>query len=215
MSYLSFPYLILDLKLCQVPHFIQQIILNSTLGTNDVAVIVFPFMKRTHAHMHTHPNAGATLYYLGEKAMTVTLVLLTLLLSYLLLFRVSLLFILAMYASVFLLHQVMGPKWIFDWLFHCGYQSSKVLWLMLAHYYISSVVIVLLFAYTILFPLARRFTQRRPEQQLNDLERTVLDISKRLTEMERKQTEVLAEIGQRQLEIISILRRLDPNQEKN
>ena len=147
--------------------------------------------------------------------MTVTLVLLTLLLSYLLLSRVSLLFILAMCASVFLLHQVMGPKWIFDWLFYCGYQSSKVLWLMLAHYYISSVVIVLLFAYTVLFPLAKRCTQRRPEQQLNDLEMAVLDISERMREMERRQTEVLTEIGQRQLEIINILRRLDPNKEED
>ncbi len=146
------------------------------------------------------PTTGATLYYLGQAAMTIVLVVICLLLSYVFLFRVSIFVILGGNASVYLVHQFMGPQWIFDWIFIGLSQFTWLLHMTYRHPYIASVCLVALFVYFIVFPIVRMWTERGPEQRVHDLEHLVLDISRRLGEMEESHEEML-----------NILRRLDTN----
>lgn len=138
---------------------------------------------------------GATLYYLGQTAMTISIVLICLLLTYPMLYYCSLLFIIAFYASVFLLHQMFGPRWIFDYLFCLAGYVWIILKLFMRHYYISAVLVVVVFVYSILIPMIRWCTQRSRRQQF---EMTVLDLSRRMNVLENNQNEML-----------KILRRLD------
>ena len=55
-------------------------------------------------------------------------------------------------------------------------------------------------------------TQRGPEQRAYDLEKLVLDISRRLGEVETKQTEMLEKMDESHKEMLDILRRLDTNE---
>lgn len=118
--------------------------------------------------------------------------------SYIFIFRVSIFVILGVNASVYLIHHLMGPKWIFDYLF---LGSSNITWLLTFIYtwpVLSAVVLVILFLYFAIFPLVRYCTERGPRQRMEDLEKIVLDISQRLGKMEKRQEEIL-----------NILRRLD------
>ena len=82
------------------------------------------------------------------------------------------------------------------------------------HPYIAAVCLVALFVYFIVFPVVRMCTQRGPEQRVYDLEKLVLDISRRLGEVETKQTEMLEKMDESHKEMLDILRRLDTNEAK-
>ncbi len=130
--------------------------------------------------------------------MTITLIILCLFLSYMFFFRVSIFVILGGNASVYIFHQLLGPKWIFDTLYSFLSNFTWLLQLMYYHPYISAVFLVLLFVYFAIFPLVRWCTERGPQERMVDLEDVVSDISERMSRVEERQEEML-----------SILRRLD------
>lgn len=130
--------------------------------------------------------------------MSISILFICLLLTYALFNFFSLLFILTFNATVFLLHQLFGPEWIFDHLIGLSRSVSSVLFVMMKHYYISSVLIVTLFVYSVFLPIIRWCTKRTQMQQVTDIETRIVEIGRRMDSVESKVEEVLV-----------ILRRLD------
>ena len=106
--------------------------------------------------------------------------------------------ILVLLSTVALLHRLMGPDWMFRKLMGMSELLFRVGSLMVSHPYLTCLVIVVLFAATIIngciIPVVRwtvRRTQKSPQQKLDSIETCVLALKKKMEEMERRQKEML------------------------
>ena len=85
----------------------------------------------------------------------------------------------------------MGPKWIFLQLIWAGGHVYSVLRLMMAHPYITSVAIVVIFLASIIIPIVRWTTMRTSKQRIEKIERNVHSLIGMIERIEHRQEEML------------------------
>ena len=134
---------------------------------------------------------GTFLNSLAEIPMTIAIILLCFLLTYMVFLRFSVLFSLAFNCSIFLCHKLFGPRWIFDKLFWIGGVSFPILKFMARHYYITSVTIILIFVYTLVAPILRWSARRTARERRDIVFANIADLHERMGEIEERQQEIL------------------------
>lgn len=132
----------------------------------------------------------------GTTALSMTLVLLCTLLSYIFLRYFSLLFVLAFNCGVFLLHHFYGPEWLFGKLEWACEWLYWVLMLTIAHPYISAAIIVVLFLGNFLVQLYEREEQRSRKRQMDRIDSNVVDLKDAILALERRLERRLRRIEQ-------------------
>lgn len=136
--------------------------------------------------------SGTVFYSLGRKALTIFLLLLCVLFSYIFFKFFSLLFILAFNCAMFLTHHFMGPEWIFSQLIWAGGYMVRIFHLMVVHPYITSAVIVITFFASIVIPIVRWTTRRNPEQRIEEIESSLGILLEKIQRIESRQEEMLS-----------------------
>jgi len=136
--------------------------------------------------------SGTVFYSLGRKALTIFLLLLCILFSYIFFKFFSLLFILAFNCAMFLTHHFMGPEWIFSQLIWAGGYMVRIFHLMVAYPYITSAVIVITFFASIVIPIVRWTTRRNPEQRIEEIESSLGILLEKIQRIESRQEEMLS-----------------------
>ena len=143
---------------------------------------------------------GTILHSLSIKAMTVGLIILCIVFIYIFWNYFTFFFLAAFICFVCLVHHFMGPKWIFSQLIWAGGNVYSILRLMMAHPYITSVAIVVLFLASIIIPIVRWTTMRTSEQRIEKIERNIHSL-----------IDMIVKIEHRQEEMLQILQAMDPN----
>ena len=134
---------------------------------------------------------GTVLHSLSIKAMTVGLIILCIVFIYIFWNYFTLFFLMAFLCFVCLVHHFMGPKWIFLQLIWAGGYVYSILRLMMAHPYITSVAIVVLFLASIIIPIVRWTTMRTSKQRIEKIERNVHSLIGMIERIEHRQEEML------------------------
>ena len=155
---------------------------------------------------HTTLLVGATLFYLGETAASISLALLCLLISYILMRFLSLLFILTFVSATFLLHQAVGPVAIFEWTFWAGSYFLEIFYFLLYHYYVTTICTVVLFGFAVTRRITRetdrhiiqdiRILMLSQTQSIGQLQNSLNTLNRRLVTMEGKQNEMKRTLDQ-------------------
>ena len=134
---------------------------------------------------------GTVLHSLSIKAMTVALIILCIVFIYIFWNYFTCFFLIAFICFVGLVHHFMGPKWIFLQLIWAGGYVYSILRLMMAHPYITSVAIVVLFLASIIIPIVRWTTMRTSKQRIEKIERNVHSLIGMIERIEHRQEEML------------------------
>ena len=121
----------------------------------------------------------------------------------------SILFILAFDSAVFLASMLWKPIWVYSKFWYLMQYMWGLLAFVWNHPYISTFVIMVLFVLSIVWPIVKCWARRKRERQQITIEQTVLQLSWRLIDMEKRQkeqNEVLQRMENRQKEILDYLR---------
>ena len=151
---------------------------------------------------------GATLFYLGESAASITLALSCLLLSYIFLYFFSIHFILTFLCGMFLLHQLLGPVELYKWIFFFGGHFVTFAKFAAKHYIITSVAIVLTFGYSFVIAIVKWTTQKSERQFREDLQATLVDQTVKIQELRAMLENRIQTLEDNQNEILRTLQEL-------
>lgn len=144
---------------------------------------------------------GTTLHTLGISALTISIIFLCLIVSYLLLYCVSIFFVLTFNCIIILLHHFFGPQWIFKhFVIHSTY-VSKLLYFLLKHPYLFCALVVVIFLASFIQPILR-WTSRRNHRihitaltdNIADLNLNMQNMSEQLENMNTKIDTILATV---------------------
>ena len=148
------------------------------------------------------------MFYLGETAASISLILFSLLLSYIFLRFFSLLFVLAFLSMMFLLHQVIGPIVLYEWIFWAGGYLLQIAYFVAKHYYITSILIVVVFVYSTVMVVIRWSTQKSDRQLREELLACVLQQSVKIDELQKDLDKRIKALVEGQEEIKRMLHQL-------
>ena len=158
-----------------------------------------------HTHTHSSRYTGATLFYLGETAASIALFLSCLLLSYIFLRIFSFLFVLAFISATFLLHQILGSVTVWEWIFWVIGNFLPIAIFLAEHYYITAILILVLFGYSSVMVVIRWSTQFNERRTSEDVKAILLEQSVKLTNLQNTLDRRLQTIEDNQRDITRLL----------
>ena len=162
--------------------------------------------------MHAHtPHTGATMYYLGESAATIGLALLCLLFSYIFLNFFSIHFILFFLSGMFLLHQLLGPILLFEWIFYFVQHIAAFASFLARHYYVTAALVVLTFGYSLVRVVIRWTLEQSERQQREQMLACLLDQTVRIRQLEAMLENRIQTLEDNQREMMRTLQELNDN----
>jgi low affinity Fe/Cu permease len=109
---------------------------------------------------------------------------------------------------MFLLHEILGPLQLYEWIFFFGHHFVIFAKYAIKHYYITSVVIVVTFGYSFVTAIVKWTTQRSERQFREDLEATLLRQSVMIHELQEMLDNRIQTLEDNQNEILRTLKEL-------
>lgn len=124
--------------------------------------------------------------------MNIGLFLLCIIFSYLLSYIFSCFNIIAFNSAILILHRFMGPEWIYHYSYVFLMYFYEVLFFMVTHYYLTSVVVILICLRSLIICIMRLFSTNSSQSQLDYIREDVVDLSQKVDDLESKIDDVLA-----------------------
>ena len=109
---------------------------------------------------------------------------------------------------MFLLHQVVGPIVLYEWIFWAGGYLLQIAYFMAKHYYVTSILTVVLFGYSTVMFIIRWSTQKSERQLREELLACVLQQSVKIDDLQRDLDERIQALVNGQEEIKRTLHQL-------
>lgn len=111
--------------------------------------------------------------------------------------------VIAFNCSVFLLHKIMGPLWIYE----CSYvlfgHFYVLLLFMVTHYYISSFLVIVICVWSFVLSIMRICYSEKNSWQVNDIREELMELNGRVDNLEIGLEEILASLARIEVQLLS------------
>ena len=110
-------------------------------------------------------------------------------------------YVMAFDCLIFLLHQIMGPVWIYETFYIVFERSCSLFFFVASHYYICSFLFLIVCVWSIVHRIMRFLNFGNKSSQVNDIRQDLMDLNEKVDNLESKIEEILASLARIELQL--------------